>query len=228
MVRAARASPDSAFLYFYFTFTTQRLGLGVGGESPRRHTHARRGWGGSPSHTRPMRTLRYSHLAMCCTPYALSSATPFRSLPLSCRHRPTAAAWFLPARTGPRHVSPSTAPPSYPRLFHTQPNPILDAASSSPQGIPGLQPRPRKMQHFHRSNQLFIQVGMRPLCAVRMCLTIPSRARQGIQSSGETAPVMGEPLTTSRASPADGFSRPATGAQMFGKGLLAIYTIAGS
>ena len=71
MVRAARASPDSAFLYFYFTFTTQRLGLGVGGESPRRHTHARRGWGGSPSHTRPMRTLRYSHLAMCCTPYAL-------------------------------------------------------------------------------------------------------------------------------------------------------------
>jgi len=93
---------------------------------------------------------------------------------------------------------------------------------------PAPSPQRRKMQHFHRSNQLFIQVGMRPLCAVRMCLTIPSRARQGIQSSGETAPVMGEPLTTSRASPADGFSRPATGAQMFGKGLLAIYTIAGS
>ena len=228
MVRAARASPDSAFLYLYFTFTTQRLGLGVGGESPRRHTHARRGWGGSPSHTRPMRTLRYSHLAMCCTPYALfRHAFPLSAPQLS---PPAHRRSLVPAST---HGSTScqsfhsTALVSPPIPHAAKPNPV-DAASSSPQGIPGLQPRPRKMQHFHRSNQLFIQVGMRPLCAVRMCLTIPSRARQGIQSSGETAPVMGEPLTTSRASPADGFSRPATGAQMFGKGLLAIYTIAGS
>ena len=143
MVRAARASPDSAFLYFYFTFTTQRLGLGVGGESPRRHTHARRGWGGSPSHTRPMRTLRYSHLAMCCTPYALfRHAFPLSAPQLS---PPAHRRSLVPAST---HGSTScqsfhsTALVSPPIPHAAKPNPV-DAASSSPQGIPGLQPRPR-------------------------------------------------------------------------------------
>ena len=96
--------------------------------------------------------------------------------------------------------------PHHPRkpAYSTRPNPILDAASSSPQGyLASSPPVPARCRNISTDYQGYPGGYVSTLRDAHVSHnSIPGP--QGVQSSGETAPVMGRSLITTRASLAYG------------------------
>ena len=93
--------------------------------------------------------------------------------------------------------------PHHPRkpTYSTRPNPILDAASSSPQGyLASSPPVPARCRNISSDFQGYPGGYVSTLRDAHVSHnSIPGP--QGVQPSGETAPVMGRSLITTRASP---------------------------
>ena len=96
--------------------------------------------------------------------------------------------------------------PHHPRkpAYSTRPNPILDAAPSSPQGyLASSPPVPARCRNISSDFQGYPGGYVSTLRDAHVSHnSIPGP--QGVQSSGETAPVMGRSLITTRASPSIG------------------------
>ena len=123
---------------------------------------------------------------MCCTPYALFR----RAIPLS------APQSLLPPQSDScqhalGHVM--SVLPHHPRkpAYSTRPNPTLDAASSSPQGyLASSPPVPARCRNISTDYQGYPGGYASTLRDAHVSHnSIPGP--QGVQSSGETAPVMG-------------------------------------
>ena len=138
----------------------------------------------------------------CAAPHTRSSAKPFLSL----RHWLSAPQLLPPSQTDScqhalGHVM--SVLPHHPRkpTYSTRPNPILDAASSSPQGyLASSPPVPARCRNISSDFQGYPGGYVSTLRDAHVSHnSIPGP--QGVQSSGETAPVMGRSLITTRASP---------------------------